>query len=51
MDDFNFLAVIIGHPRFTCEHALDLLDFILDITLNNLIIPLFFSFSNPPTKK
>ena len=37
MADFNFLAVIIGHPRFTCEHALDLLDFILDITLNNLI--------------
>ena len=37
MADFNFLAIIIGHPRFTCEHALDLLDFILDITLNNLI--------------
>ena len=37
MADFNFIAVIIGHPRFTCEHALDLLDFILDITLNNLI--------------
>ena len=37
MSDFNFIAVIIGHPRFTCEHALDLLDFILDITLNNLI--------------
>ena len=37
MADFNFIAVIIGHPRFTSEHALDLLDFILDITLNNLI--------------
>ena len=37
MADFNFIAIIIGHPRFTCEHALDLLDFILDITLNNLI--------------
>ena len=37
MADINFIAVIIGHPRFTCEHALDLLDFILDITLNNLI--------------
>ena len=37
MADFNFIAVIIGHPRFTCQHALDLLDFILDITINNLI--------------
>ena len=37
MADFNFIAVIIGHPRFTCQHALDLLDFILDIAINNLI--------------
>ena len=37
MADFNFIAVIIGHPRFTCEHALDLLDFILDISVSNLI--------------
>ena len=37
MADFNFIAVIIGHPRFTSEHALDLLDFLLDISLNNLI--------------
>ena len=35
--DFNFIAVIIGHPRFSSEHALDLLDFILDISINNLI--------------
>ena len=35
--DFNFIAVIIGHPRFSSEDALDLLDFILDIALNNLI--------------
>ena len=35
--DFNFIAVIIGHPRFNSEHALDLLDFIFDVTLNNLI--------------
>ena len=35
--DFNFIAVIIGHPRFSSEHALDLLDFILDIANNNLI--------------
>ena len=37
MADFNFIAVIIGHPRFTSEHALNLLDFILDTALNNLI--------------
>ena len=37
MADFNFISVIIGHPRFTSEHALDLIDFILDVTLNNLI--------------
>ena len=37
MADFNFIAVIIGHPRFTCQHALDLLDFILDISVSNLI--------------
>ena len=37
ISDFNFIAVIIGHPRFNSEHALDLLDFILDVTLNNLI--------------
>ena len=37
MADFNFIAVIIGHPRFNSEHALELLDFILDISINNLI--------------
>ena len=37
MADFNFIAVIIGHPRFNSEHALDLLDFILDISVSNLI--------------
>ena len=37
MSDFNFIAVIIGHPRFNSEHALDLLDFILDISVSNLI--------------
>ena len=37
LNDFNFISIIISHPRFTCENAFEIISLLLDISFSNKI--------------